>query len=156
MSGKTKKVVCRASSRKVFSTSFEGSSFSTLTRFITSHGRLHSLWCKRKFQLYYHASDDLTLGEMAERSSPPLVPRGGLARLCCAVRRTGYDRHNLSPADHPLALDFTAAGVSRRLSGFRLARPRWPSLQLVRHRPIAAHATGGRHRDVDLALADIF
>jgi hypothetical protein len=34
MSRKTKKVVCRASQRKVFSTSFERSSFSTATGFI--------------------------------------------------------------------------------------------------------------------------
>src|SRR4051794_3183983 len=57
-------------------------------------------------------NDELTFAAMAARSSIPVVHRGGTAGVRGAIRRTGDRRYDAPAANHALALDFTAAGVS--------------------------------------------
>src|SRR5665811_1576644 len=97
-------------------------------------------------------SDDFTLEAHAAGPAVSFVPDRGPAGLRGAIRRTRYRRHHAPPADYALAVDLAAASLTQRVSRVRPARPRRTDLQLVWHRPVAAHAPGRHGGHVDLAL----
>ncbi len=105
----------------------------------------------------YHPCDDFTLGSAAARSAFPLVPDGGAAGFRRAIGRNGNLRHHASAANHALALDFGATGFPlNEYPEFGLHGRRGRSLQLVRYRPIPAHAACRYGLDLDGTLVPLF